>query len=69
VCYFFLDEKVAKKSRPNRNLSDHPHQFLKKTFFCEISSADPGRQISEWPLKKIKNYLIAARVASLLESN
>jgi len=51
VCYFFLDEKVAKKSRPNRNLSDQPYKFLKKPFFNEISSADPGRQISKWPLK------------------
>jgi hypothetical protein len=56
LCYFFLDEKVAKKSRPNRNLSDQPHKFLKKTFFNEISSADPGRQISEWPLKNKKLF-------------
>jgi hypothetical protein len=46
---FFLDKKGTKKSRPTRNLSDQPHKFMKKTFFSEISSATPRRQISEWP--------------------
>ena len=49
VGYFFLDEKVAKKSRPNRNLLKQTQKFRKKTFFCGISSFPFFQQISEWP--------------------
>jgi hypothetical protein len=50
LCYFCLDTKVTNKSRPDRNLSEQPQKFLKKTFFNEIPSAVPRRQISEWPV-------------------
>ena len=33
VGYFFLDEKVAKKSRPNRNLLKQTQKFRKKNIF------------------------------------
>jgi hypothetical protein len=53
LCYFCLDTKVTKKSRPNRNLTEQSQKFRKKIFFCGISSTTLFRQISEWPLKKI----------------
>ena len=30
---FFLDKKGTKKSRPNRNLSEHPQKLRKKNIF------------------------------------
>ena len=39
LCYFCLDTKVTKKSRPNRNLPEWIQKFRKKIFFCGISSS------------------------------
>ena len=60
-CYFCLDTKVTKKSRPDRNLPEQSPKFLKKIFFDGISSTTLFRKISEWPEKKYKNFLRALR--------
>jgi hypothetical protein len=64
ACYFFLDEKVAKKSRPSRNSPDQSLKFLKKKFFYGISSIDPRRRISEWPFLKNNILRCVRRVAA-----
>jgi hypothetical protein len=48
--YFFLDEKVTKKSRPIEICLSSLRNSGKIPFFCGISSSVPRQQISKWPV-------------------
>jgi hypothetical protein len=70
VGYFFLDKKVAKKSRPVRNLSEQSQKFRKNInsprhrVAQTVCFSDRNfftfsvRQISEWPLLKIDPFFV-----------